>query len=733
MRFPLLKRDLAAYALLILLIPLCIAGSRIGVDNRMELWMAGNSQTRLEYKEFQDHFGSDAFILVGYSGEGLFDATKLDVQMRVAEDLESLPGVEHVLGIPTLFNELYGGENPEALQEEILGSPFYRNFLVSEDGKSAALLVEMSSNLETAAASDLLRNIRSHARSLDAAGFDLHIVGPPVLNVALNEASTQDAGRTFPIAALFSILILWFFTRSVWATLIAATCAALAVAATLGLMEMHHYRLNMVTGVMPALLWVLALANLIHLIHAYEQALTEGASPLLAAAVAVGRTARPCVIAASTTAAGFFSLMTASMGPVRELGGFAGAGMLLVLAVTLLLAPLLLRWMPARVRSREAIFLKWNVVPWTQFIVRRRRLIIGAWLLGTVVCLCMLPLLRVSSNPLDFLPPDSATLRDYEHVSSRLTGVYSLEVVLNLDRPWTDPHVWPVIEKLSAGLGAQPGVARILSPLDLLRQLRRWHEDMGTDSYALPAGQEEAKALLSEQGPAGSRWMQRLVAPSGQQVRLSVLIRDLDGLRFLAIVKQTQALIAALPGGVQGNVTGLVLQLVQTQMALVWAQLYGLGAALLTIYCCMAIGLRSIRLAALALLPNVLPLATLIPLMVQLGFTLDPATIMVASIALGIAVDDTAHLLARFTGLVQEGVQQQAAVSGALSEVGWPMIAATGMACAGFLALLHSGFRPIAWFGGMSAGAMLVALAAELTLTPALLLSLPLKRHQHAA
>jgi predicted RND superfamily exporter protein len=168
-------------------------------------------------------------------------------------------------------------------------------------------------------------------------------------------------------------------------------------------------------------------------------------------------------------------------------------------------------------------------------------------------------------------------------------------------------------------------------------------------------------------------------------------------------------------------VTGQALQLVETQQALVATQLRSLGLAVVLTFACLGIGLGSWRLMAISLLPNVLPLAAAFALMSLLGWPLDAATVMVASVALGVAVDNTAHVLEGFRRQLSGGRHARAAATSALEDVVPAMLLTTATAVVGFLSLCSSEFVPIRDFGFLASAAMVVALIGDVVVLPALL------------
>jgi predicted RND superfamily exporter protein len=710
------RTGLAVIALAVASVPFAL---RVGVDNRMELWVDRDGAAAARYARFRELFGSDEFLVVAIEGPGL-EPESLEGGIAAAERLEALPGVRRVLGAPTLYRDGFAEGEVDALREELLATPFWRDFLVAGDGSVLGLFVETELAATPTARRELVAGVSEALSPLEARGLAVHVAGPPVLNAALDDVSRREAARTFPLAFGLSLAVVGAALRSLRAALLAGACAGVTLLLGLGVVGLSGRPLNMVTSALPPLLWVLSLAGTIHLLERIRAHRGAGREPAAAVDAALADVALPTVVSLVTTALGFASLGAARMAPVRELGAFGAAGLLLAVPVALGLGPLLgLRLgcasapePPARARAFGAL---------GGFASRHARAIAAAGVAAGLVCGAGILRLRVESDPLAFLPADSPTARAYRAVGERLTGFYSLETVLDVPGGWLDPQSWPALEALAARLAAEPGVARVLSPLDFLKQQVARHHGRDPGSYRLPADAREARALVEEFDAFGAGRRTGLVADDGRVVRLSALVRVMPSSSFLAIVDHAERAIAALPPPLGGYVTGLVLRLVDAQLALVDSQIRSFGLAVLTIFGCVGLGLRSVRLLALAIPPNLLPVLAALAAMGFFDVALDAATVMMASVALGIAVDDTVHLLGAWRRERHAGLSGAEAVRAALVAVGPAMVLTTVASSVGFLALTRSAFVPLRWFGLLSAVALVAALATELLLTPALL------------
>jgi predicted RND superfamily exporter protein len=349
----------------------------------------------------------------------------------------------------------------------------------------------------------------------------------------------------------------------------------------------------------------------------------------------------------------------------------------------------------------------------------RPRQVVAVGLGLTLIAVASLPFVRVESNPLSFLAEDNGTTRDYAAVVDRIGGFYAMEVVLDLPEPWYDPRVAAVVDGLAQGIGDSPAVARVVSPLDVLRQLHRWQSGFSPSGYRLPESTAEASGLLARADAPARGALAQLATSDGRGVRLSAIVDEMEEQRFLDLVADTEAALERLPRGFGGRVTGQVLQLVRAQQTLVETQLRSLALALLLVFACVGAGVRSWRLTGLSVLPNILPLLAAFGLMSALRWPLDPATVTVASIALGIAVDNTAHVLENLRLQLSLGLAERDAVTVALRRVGPAMVVTTATACVGFLSLSTSDFVPLRAFAVLAASSMVVALAGDLLLLPA--------------
>lgn len=711
---------LAGYVLLLLSLAAIPFAFRVTVDNRLERWIEPEGEAAQRYERFRNLFGSDEFVLVAYAGREILDEPGLDAQIAALEQIEMIAGVLRVWGLPAVYRDFFGAEDLDAFREDVPATPFFRDFLISADGSVAGIFIETAPADGPMGRRALVQAVAAAAEPLRRHGYSVHLVGSPALNAVLDETSERESARIFPIAALCAVLVLALQFRSVRATAVCVACAGLSLVLTLGAMGLSGRSMNMVTSVLPALLWVLALANVVHILRRYQHHRPACATVDAAMDRALGETALPCTIAAITTACGFGALLTAEMTPVRELGVFAAFGMMASLAVSLTVTPLLARWLRLPTQSPRT-----RAAGWTDALARLAARRSGAVLavagLMGAMSICALYWVRTEADPLTFLPDTSQAVRDYRFVGERLTGFYTVEILVDAPDGWLDPGVWAALEGAARQVEAVPGVARVLSPLDLLKKLNQWDHAFDPGYYRLPEDRSAAGQLLAGLDDVGRAQLARFVSGEGRAVRLSVLVRVMASPQFLEILHAGERAVAALPRPLSGCVTGMVPQLVQAQLDLVRMQLRSFGLAFVIVFLCILAGLRSWRMTVLAIPPNLLPVLAAFAIMAVTGIALDAATVMMAGVAVGIAVDNTAHLITTYRQERRTSAEKEEALRTTLRHIGPAMTITTVTSCCGFFALCASTFVPIQYFGLLAGAAMIAALAADLVMTPALI------------
>ena len=706
----------------------------LGVDNSIEVWIDREGEAFAAYRELLDTFGSEEYVLVLYRLPATIDLPFLERLTDLRFELEEIDGIRRVRDLAQVYARGFGLLGLEAFHREIAESPFYRNFLISADGTTAATWIELEGR-ERRDRGGLVEGIRA---AIDNSGIhdalpggEVHLAGSPVIDHALDEGSRRASRALFPLVFLLSaILLLAFFPRP-YGVAIPFLSVGVGIVWILALMAAAGRSLNMVTVTLPPLLWVLGLSTSIHLLSRCRQLLAAGASLEVAIRRSMAELARPCLLSALTTALGFFSLVASSMRPVREMGMFAALGILLCLAGNFLLFPFLARAFPPNPSAAEVppegnkryIVARHPVLHALAIFVGRhpRPIVATAGVLGLVLLASLLGL-RADSNVIGFFKRDSPTAVTYNRVLAGFTGPYSVEVLLSPGPEAATLASFRRLDDLGSAFGSRQGVAKVLSAADLVKKAHQRQAGLPPDVHVLPDDEAAfARAWQDARDHLGDELDSFYHAGRGT-LRVSLLAQPMGSAEHRRLLDDIRATLAALDDGWRARLTGLVPLLVDMQERLLESQIRSFGLAFLLIGPMIALLLRSVRYAALSLGPNLTPIVLSLGVMSLFDIALDPATVMIAGIALGIAVDDTLHLLEAYLRHRRAGAGADAAVDESLQTVGRAMMRTSVVATLGFLVLCFSEFLPLLYFGLFTAVAMLAAMVADLIVLPALLL-----------
>ncbi|MBI1321280.1 MAG: MMPL family transporter [Candidatus Hydrogenedens sp.] len=694
---------------------------RLSVDTRLERMALDDHEATQRYNEFVEQYGQDDLILIAVSGKNVFDVEALDAMVESMDLLLESDTVASVSGLPQVFMDLYGGEDPEALEEEITSTPFYQGFFISKDRSMAGIVVTAADLSAIDARGKFVDAVRGAIGPLVDYGFKVDLVGSILIGEDLRAMAGHEAKQFFPVAMIVSLLILLALLRSGRGAAVVMVCGAITIVLTLSTIVLGGMSLNVVTQSSPLILWMLTLASCIHVVSRYQHFLGANPDRTRAAKNALREIAVPCFLSAITTSFGFISLTLSHVPPIREFGIVMAVGMIYAVIVNLVLGPYLLmlfrvgmpRFIPQEDGHRfRALGRVVAARPWPIIVVFAGLIVLGMYNFTQV---------RTERSTLSFLPKDAPAVVSFHHVADSLAGMYTMEILINTPGGWTNPEYWKPIDGLAAEIQQLDHVTRVLTPLDYLRKLRQWDEGGDAEAYALPETQEEADHLIAGVAEEDNAGLKRLVRQDGGQVRMTAILTTADAGDFLALYERINGFLAQLPAPLDGWVTGRATQMQQMQVELVNSQRSSFALAFVLVFASILIGLRSLRMLLVSVVPNLMPILSTFTVLVVLDIPLDAGTVMVASIALGIAVDDTVHILSGFQRHLKDGDTHNEAILGTMGSVGPAITVSSFTMGIGFFILGLSVFKPLSYFGMASGVAIVIALLADLLFVPALL------------
>lgn len=657
------------------------------VSNSLHVWYPRNDPAIAEYEQFRDRFGSDEIVVVAVSRPaGFLGDAGTEAIAELTDRLLDVPGVANVMSRVTV---------PQSLSE-------VQGRLQSDDGTTAVLLVQtMPDPQSDRNRHRLLEDIRA---AVGESGVQGRYAGYGVIYDALNDASTRGSALLLAGAHLLMLGLLWYIFRKPLPVVLTVVAVGMATAWTMALFVAAGRQLNMVTMALPTLIWVMGIADCLHLFRSVAR-LGRAAPRADAVTSGVARVIAPCALTTLTTAAGFLALTTSDLPLVRDLGLFGALGMIaaFVASVTVTVAGLSLRAAIPECRDRPLATLAKSLHGVGDRYPLRT---IGAFGLVALIALIGMTRLTADTDSIAYLPGDHEVRTDSEFIEREIGPYMPLDFVITTTGKALSPAVLDALQSWQTASRSIPGVGWSWSVLDALGI----HGPAAPS--ALPRGTLRARLERTRHfAPASLKY---LISDDNQlRVSFGVPVLSAGGVR-----KLTSDLleVAAFAGHASVRAAGYTPLYIRIVDSIVQSQLKGFAVALALIVAMLGIAMRSLKKLGLALACNGLPVAFTLGTMGFLGIPLDVATVTIAAVILGLVVDDTVHLLHGS----DDPQSLRASVRRAARGTGTTLLLTSAVLGTGFLLLGLADIRSIAWFGGLAAFAVVVAVMTDLLLLPAL-------------
>lgn len=747
--------------------PLCIrltdAGRLRGEFMRKEILRLANDEHRLNARLVQQ-----SMPMPSSEGLSVDDEASWKLHDALTEYLRSQPLFDLQISWPRMHvdrekTELFRKSltallSPEAIPGADSSACVEETFYIP--GSMAAVSV----GLNDAGSADHKLALADVLAAAEAAGIpysSLHLGGRPVAGTALNEAVKRSGwNRDIPwwnlprrspmlTSSLVTILLSIVVLRSLRLTILVQLVSILAALLAVSLVPVTGGSMNMVLVVMPPLLIVLTTSGAIHLCNYWKNSGVSDPTESVHRATAVCWL--PCILASSTTAIGLASLCVSSLVPVRDFGIYASIGCGISFFVTLYLLPALMLYWPQSPPKPESV----DTSVWRGlglFVFRWRYPVAAVCLAATVACGYGLTRFRTETKVIRYFPDDSRVVQDYNFLEENLSGIVSVDTIVKFDQasqqqiPFMDRarkvmEVQQALQKhpevsgtlsLSSFLDLSQPDTSSMSRMQRMQVRRRESEIEKRVHEKLAAGGKESAGLSSMLTVAteAADWRRpgdaALNNANDELWRITCQSSIMSDYDYAVLTKELDAISSkhlALVGspGTGHIVTGLIPIFLRTQQALLESLISSFALAFLVIGAVMALQLRSVTAAAFAMLPNLMPVIVVFGLVSWAGIRIDIGTMITGSVALGIAVDGTLHVMTWFQILIRQGIPRREAVAKAMEHCGpalWQTSAAVGI---GMLALYPVELLLISRFGWIMAGMIFAALIGDAILLPALL------------
>jgi uncharacterized protein len=753
--------------LVLLVLAMVTAGAlallpQIRFDFTPEAVFRGGDDLVTYSESFKEAFGyNDAILLVVLESTGPTDALSAEAltwQGRVAERIAALSRIERVEAIATLQIPRLRLKGPPWITAEPLIAKLpvdadteagvrkavddlklLDEALISVDRRVSSLVANVDPAANDVAA--MRHVVRAVTDILDNAppppGYAVHLSGLPALRVDIVDNLRDNLIWLFPAAGLLFLIVLGLEFRRISGTILPLLAVGVGLAWTVATLVLRGESFNIISNILPVLLFVIGIANCVHVINRYaEESERLGGDTFEATRRTIAHMSVACFLTFLTTGIGFSTLLGAHSQQLQALGWHAITGMALlyVTTITVLGALLPMFRAPRHTNSTSSrIHPVARIVGFAGHAVARRpRVTLGLSLLLICVFLWFAHGVVANSRMFETYEEGHPPMRALRLIESKLGGILPLEVSLtsDTDEQFLQPDTYRRVAR------AQQAAARLDTVL-----FARSYVDLHQEIHAKMTRRDELRSEMPADSTAGQQRLQThdailrsiasasqydtFVTADGRRARIMLRVRDVGSNGMLSVLDNLNKMLAEVfppETGIRTRLTGDAQIHSRAMTSFVRDLITSLLGASLVIFFVIGLLFRSLRIGLIAILPNITPLVLTWGYIGMRGYEMNAGNVVVFAISLGIAVDNTIHFLARFREEVQLDANIPEAIRRSYHGTGRAIVLTSVLIVTGLSVLLLSEFVPSRRFAELTNVTIAGALVGDLFLLPACLM-----------
>ena len=663
-------------------------GRHIKADFTYRVWFNDNDPLLAEFDAFERRFGNDeSTMVVVHSPSGVFDLDSASLLVELTEGLWQVPDVIRVDSLANfswvhadgddiiveplipddmeLTDALLAERKKVALAHETLPG-----YLVSRDGKTAVAFATLKPALDGMLDhKTIIESMQALIAKLKRTDHSFHLTGAGPLSYFFQTTSARDLMTLLPAVFGLTILFLAVTFRRVAGVILPLVVVALSVAATMTTAGWLGIPINNLTSIVPQIVLAVGVADAVHILVTYFRALSAGLPRKEAAFHSLRKNLQPTILTTISTVFGFASFATAEVVPIAQMGVLAAIGTVFAWLFTYFVLGASITILPLRARARGQKVSLDVASPrgerWAQRIVGNRHKLIAGFGALTAISLALAATNTVNSDPYSYFPEDSSLNIATKFMEANVGGTLAAELVVDSGEPEAikSPEWLAKVDEFQQWIENKDTVTSATSIIDILKSMNRSFNADDPDKYAIPETREAVAQLLllyTMSLPQGMNINDR-VALRNDAIRVTSMWNIHDSKRVLAQVDEIMAKAPAF--GLDAHITGKSQLWQRMNPAVVRSFVVSVSIALVLMSLLLIVAFRSVPLGLLAMVPNGVPLIVGGGMLAAIGKSLDIGTVIVFSVCLGIAVDDTVHFLSNYNRLRRSGFTPQETIA----------------------------------------------------------------------
>jgi len=566
--------------------------------------------------------------------------------------------------------------------------------------------------------------------------LEFHITGTIENAAAFTDATVQDVLTLIPLAYIIMVVLLVVLMRSIWATVITLTLVTFTTMITMGLKTWVNGDINSINSFAPTMIMTIAVADCVHIFVSFFQHYRAGQVKHAAMRLALSQNFKSILLTSITTAIGFACLNFHQSPLYRELGNIVALGVMVAFFLSLTLLPAVVMLLPIKAGPAQSKS-KYFMLAWSDLLINQHKKILAISL--TVILLLIslgLPKNELNEMFTEYMDESYSFRQANDFLNERIGGLHRLLYSIDSgeENGIHSAEYLTLLESYSNWLRQQPEVAFVASYSDIQKRINKAMNANQDSFYRVPEDKALASqyALLYELSLPYGQGLTNIVSLKKNSTLLIAVLFESDSNSMIRFNQRAeQWLIDHTPASMHSQGAGLDLMFSKMAQQNIPSMVFGTFFTMLLISLILIFALRSWSLGFISVLTNILPALLAFSIWGLVDGRIGIGVAAVATLTLGLVVDDTIHFLHRFNQARRQGKSVEDAIRETLSTTGMAMLTITLVFAGGFGALSFSHYSANADLGLMTAVTIIIALIMDLVVLPAWLLSRSHKINSH--
>ena len=708
-----------------------------------------DDERKIDFENFNKMFGNEEFLIIAVESDSVLSQYFFDVVHHLTMDLSKIENVDSILSMTNVpfftFSEnntitrnaisiyeyyLKSNKDPSKILSVFRDTDLINGRLISNDLKCSTIYIYLSKQIEKSSKSNfalqsLLSDVESIVKNYDNKVFKFHIAGSRLIDLELQKTLSKDIKIFILLSLILSVIILFSFLRNWKAVLISITTAFLAVIWSLGVISLSEIPISLSLSMIIPIVFMSSIEYSIHyLFFVFNDSSSHLMSEDLLSEM-IKLYLKPNLLSGFTTVIGFLSLTLSRLEAIKEVGLFISLGILFCIFLNNI-------FLLAIINSLSNLFFtnrKFTKSPAAKISIATKNLVLNhsrkiVFVSAALFIVGIIGVLNLKSdtNHLKYIDEETDLRKSFHFLDDKFGGTLPIEIVIHYSINERN-NILNKIDSVKLELIKERSVGSIISPSDYLDYI--FKQSPGYLNYV--RNQNDFLFYFAKNNHL-KNWIN--LSSDSLHIRINCLVKVSGSHELENLLIKFHNTFNQYFNSNQYKIVGLVSYLVSVNRYITESFTYSFIVAFLIVFTILFLLSQSIRLGIMVIISNIIPIISIMAVMGWFNISLDISTVMIASILIGITVNDTIFFVFRFKSQLKENQTVENAISTSFNTIGSPIIITSIVLSVGFFVMIFSSFIPTRLFGLLSGIIIIFALIADLILLPSLIKYFGLNNYQ---